>query len=303
MEPQQIRILQRIGKYILLTFLCIAIMSPVLTAVLGSLRTTGEFLTTPFGFPQGEWQWQHYTEILLGADIIECLTQPEVERVCNYFDLIQRQQFWQSLSNSILITLGVVGLNVPLASMLAFAFSRLRFKGRQFMFNVLSFGLLFPLSVAILPIFIQVRQVGLFDSRWGVILPLVAFGLPGSTIILRSFFITIPDELEDAAYIDGATTFGFFRYILIPMARPALAAVATIQVIAAWNEYFLPLLVLTNDDLWPLPLGIMQYQGQFGTDWSRVMAYVTLLIIPAVIFYIFTEKYIVTGLTGGELKG
>ena len=266
-------------RYAILTFLCIVIMSPVLTAVLGSLRTTGEFVAKPFGLPEGEWQWQHYSDIL------------------------QDSSFWQSMSNSALITLGVVILNVSLASMLAFAFTRLRFTGRNLIFNILSFGLLFPLTVAILPIFIQIRQLGLIDSLWGVITPLVAFGLPGSTIILRSFFIAIPIELEDASYIDGCTTFGFFRYVLLPMARPALAAVAVIQVIGAWNEYFLPLLVLNEDSLWPLPLGIMQFQGQFGTDWSRVMAYVTLLIIPAAIFYIFTEKYIVTGLTGGELKG
>lgn len=266
-------------RYAVLSFLVLVIMSPVLTAVLGSLRTTGEFISKPFGFPEGEWQWQHYTDIL------------------------QNPTFWQAMSNSALITLGVVTLNVTLASMLAFAFTRLRFRGRNILFNILSFGLLFPLTVAILPIFIQIRQMGLIDSLWGVITPLVAFGLPGSTIILRSFFIAIPTELEDASYIDGCTTFGFFRHILIPMARPALSAVAVIQVIGAWNEYFLPLLVLNEDGLWPLPLGIMQFQGQFGTDWSRVMAYVTLLIIPAVIFYVFTEKYIVTGLTGGELKG
>src|SRR5688572_5274118 len=266
-------------RYAILLFLCVVIMSPVLTAVLGSLRTTGEFISKPFGFPEGEWQWQHYSDIL------------------------QNPTFWQAMSNSALITLGVVTLNVSLASMLAFAFTRLRFTGRNLIFNILSFGLLFPLTVAILPIFIQIRQLGLIDSLWGVITPLVAFGLPGSTIILRSFFIAIPNELEDASYIDGCTTFGFFRYVLLSMACPALVAVVVILVIGAWNEYFLPLLVLNEDGLWPLPLGIMQFQGQFGTDWSRVMAYITLLIIPAVVFYVFTEKYIVTGLTGGELKG
>jgi raffinose/stachyose/melibiose transport system permease protein len=109
--------------------------------------------------------------------------------------------------------------------------------------------------------------------------------------------------LEDASYIDGCTTFGFFRRILLPLARPALTAVAVLQVIFSWNEYFLPLLVLNDPHLWPLPLGIMQFQGQFGTDWARVMAYVTLLLIPTVVFYLVAEKYIVTGLTGGELRG
>jgi raffinose/stachyose/melibiose transport system permease protein len=266
-------------KYVVLVTLSLIIMAPVFTAVSGSLRTNGQFLSKPFGLPRENIQWQHYTNILEDRD------------------------FWQSTSNSVLITLGVVTLNVSLASLLAFAFSRINFFGRELVFNVLSIGLLFPVVVALLPVFIQVRNMKLINSLWGVILPLVAFGLPGSVIILRTFFRAVPIELEDASYIDGCTRLGFFRFILLPLARPAIASVATLQVIAGWNEYFLPLLVLTDPKKWPLPLGVMQYQGQFGTDWARVMAYVTILIIPAVVFYLITEKFIVTGLTGGELKG
>src|SRR5690606_6970228 len=105
------------------------------------------------------------------------------------------------------------------------------------------------------------------------------------------------------AYIDGCTSYGFFLRILLPLARPALMAAAVLQVIGGWNEYFLPLLVLNDANLWPLSLGIMQCQGQFGTDWALVMAYVTLLIIPAVGFCLCAEQYIVAGLAGGELKG
>ncbi len=270
---------QNLFRYVILIALCLVIMAPIATAVLGSIRTTGEFISTPFGLPQRGIQWQNYTDILISP------------------------MFWNSLKNSLIITIGVTALNILLGSMLAFVFSRVIFRGRGLLFNILMIGLLFPLVVAILPIFIQVRQLGLINSMFGVILPLVAFGLPGTVIILRTFFASIPGELEDAAYIDGATTFGFFRFILLPLARPALLAVATLQVIASWNEYFLPLIVLVDDSLWPLPLGIMQFQGQYGTDYARIMAYVTLLIIPAVVFYLFAEKYIVTGLTGGELKG
>ncbi len=266
-------------KYVILIVLSLIIMGPVITTVLGSIRTTGEFLAAPLGLPLNGIQWQNYQSIL------------------------ESSSFWNSLKNSLIITVGVTTLNVSLASMLAFAFSRITFRGRSLLFNIMSLGLLFPLVVALLPIFIQVRQFGLMNNLWGVILPMVAFGLPGSVVILRGFFINIPSELEDASYIDGCTTFDFFRYILIPMARPALTAVAVLQVIASWNEYFLPLLVLHNAELWPLPLGIMQFQGQFGTEWAPIMAYVTLLIIPAVVFYLFAEKYIVTGLTGGELHG
>jgi raffinose/stachyose/melibiose transport system permease protein len=266
-------------RYTVVILICIVVASPVVTAVLGSLRTSGEFLTKPFGLPENGIQWQNYTSIL------ETVT------------------FWNAAKNSLFITVAVVVLNVTLASLLAFVLSRVQFRGRGILFNILSFGLLFPLVVAILPIFIQVRQLGLINSLWGVILPLVAFGLPGSMVILRGFFINIPGELEDAAYIDGCSTFNFFTMILLPLARPAITAVATLEVIGAWNQYFLPLLVLNDQSLWPLPLGVMQFQGQYGSDEARIMAYVTLLIVPSVIFYIFAERYIVTGLTGGELKG
>lgn len=283
MQMQDRNVLKRRGldllKYAILIALCLVIMGPVVTAILGSIRTTGELMAVPFGLPTRGIQWQNYTDILTSGT------------------------FWNALKNSLIITIGVTVLNILLSSMLAFVFSRVIFRGRGLLFNILMIGLLFPLVVAILPIFIQVRQLGLINSMFGVILPLVAFGLPGSVVILRSFFISVPSELEDAAYIDGCTTFDFFRFILMPLARPALLAVATLQVIASWNEYFLPLIVLVDASLWPLPLGIMQFQGQYGTDYARIMAYVTLLIIPAVIFYLFAEKYIVTGLTGGELKG
>ncbi len=267
-------------KYVVLIILCILVMSPVATAVSGSLRTNGEFMTTPFGLPTTSGiHWENYLEILLN------------------------NVFWNLMKNSLVITISVTLLNVVLGSMLAFIFARVNFRGRGLFFNILSLGLLFPIVIAILPIFIQIRQLGLINNLLGVILPLVAFGLPGSVVILRGFFIAVPNELEDASYIDGCTTFGFFRFILLPLARPALTAVAVLQVIGAWNDYFLPYLVLNDSKLWPLPLGIQQFQGEHLTDWARIMAYVTLLIIPAVIFYLFAEKYIVTGLTGGELKG
>ena len=273
------RSVRTIAKYTILIIICVVIMAPVLTAFLGSVRTTGEFLAHPFGLPQHGFQWSHYTEILKSSS------------------------FWNSMKNSVIITAGVAVLNIVLASMMAFVFSRMNFRGRNLIFNILLIGLLIPIVIAILPLFLQIRQLRLINNLLGVILPLVAFGLPGSVVILRGFFSSIPGELEDAAYIDGCTTFGFFRYILVPLARPAMMAVAVLQVIVGWNDYFLSLLVLNDPKMWPLPLGIMQFQGQYGTDYSRIMAYVTLLIIPAVVFYLFAEKYIVTGLTGGELKG
>lgn len=267
-------------KYTLLTALSVVMMLPVVVAFLGSIRTNGEFMTQPFGLPTRG----------LYLD--------------NYILILTDERFWRSGLNSLGITLGVVLLNIILSSMLAFAFSRIRFVSKGLWFNILSVGLLFPLVVAILPIFIQIRNFGLTGNLLGVILPMAAFGIPGSVVILRGFFISVPKELEEAAYIDGANIYQFFLRILLPIVRPAIFAVATIQIIAAWNEFFLPLVVLTGSpETWPLPLGLMQFQGQYGTDWAAVMTYITILMIPAIIFYLFTQRFIVTGLTGGELKG
>ncbi len=271
--------LSRFLMYVFVIMTALLMFSPVITVILGSIRTTGEFLTTPVGFPKSGIQWENYTDIL------------------------QSSNFWRSVKNSLIITVTTTILVVVIASPLSFVFARVNFKGRSIFFNILSIGLLFPLVVAILPVFLQIRNLNLINSFWGVILPLVTFALPGSTVILIGFFRAIPIELEDAAYIDGCTTVGFFRHILFPLARPAIAAIATLTVVTAWNDYFLSLVVLGDSQKWPLPLGLMQFQGQYGTEWAKVMAYVTLLIIPAVIFYLLAERYIVTGLTGGELKG
>ncbi|MBX3085721.1 MAG: carbohydrate ABC transporter permease [Anaerolineae bacterium] len=271
--------------YVLLIILSLIILTPVITAIMGGLKSTGEILSAPFSFPTNP-RWSNYSEILdVGSDTRAPST------------------FWQQLGNSGLIVLGTVSLTLVTSTLLAFVFARLVFPGRELIFNFFTLGLLFPITVAFLPVYLQVRNLGLINNLWGIILPLVAFAIPGSTIILRGFFRSIPGELEDASYIDGCDTLGFFRYILLPLARPALGTVLVLQTIVAWNEYFLPLLVLNDDKKWPLTLGIMQFQGQYGADWGKIMAFVTILIVPAVIFYLFTQRYIVTGLTGGELKG
>ena len=140
-------------------------------------------------------------------------------------------------------------------------------------------------------------------NLWGVIMPQIAFGLAGNVLILRAFFSSIPFELQDASYVDGCNDFAFFWRILLPLARPALGAVAVLAMVGSWNELFLPLVVLDSDKLWTLPLGTMQFMGDHTGDWALVLAFVTLTSIPAVIFYIFAERQIVSGLTAGAVKG
>lgn len=144
--------------------------------------------------------------------------------------------------------------------------------------------------------------MGLLDNPLGVILPQAAFGLPVTIIVLRSFFRTIPGEVEEAATLDGCGPFAFFWRILLPMARPALATVSVLAVVASWNNFMLPLVVFTDQNWWTLPVGVQAFQGQYADDTARVLAYVVLSMVPALAFYAVAERQLIGGLAG-SVKG
>lgn len=265
-------------KYVILIFFSLLVLIPLAVTFIGGFKTSGELLLSPFSLPE-EWVTDNYLGILRG-DV-----------------------FWRLLTNSILVMLGTAVGVVILASMAAFVFSRIKFRGRELLFNFMTLGLLFPIAVAILPLYITLRQAGLIDTLWGIILPQVAFGLPINILILRGFFIQVPQELEEAAAIDGCGSVGFFVRILLPLVRPALAAVVVLTMVASWNNFFLPLLVLNSDKLYTVPLGIMQFQGQYSTDWAKISAFISLSLIPTIAFYLVAERQIITGLTAGAVKG
>lgn len=284
MSTQQIRVsvlsnrASTLLQYLVAGFFALIVLVPLVATVINGFKSPADLLTDPFGLPR-IWQWENYTSI------------------------IQGEAFWRQLKNSTLVVLAVALGVVVLASMPAFVFARMTFRGRELLFQFFTLGLLLPITVLLLPLYITLRQVNLVDSLWGVILPQVAFGLPSTILILRGFFASIPRELEEAAAIDGCTSAGFFVRVLLPLMRPALAAVVVLTMVASWNDFFLPLLVLNKEQLWTLPLGIMQFQGQFGTDWGRVLAFVALSLIPTIIFYLLAERQIVAGLTAGAVKG
>ncbi|MEO8286624.1 MAG: carbohydrate ABC transporter permease [Chloroflexota bacterium] len=259
-------------------FIALMVLVPLGTAVLGGFKTTPDLVTSPF-------------------------TWPNPFQLTNYQLVLESPSFWQQLGNSTLVMLATAAGVVLLASMPAYVFSRMNFRGREVLFNFFTLGLLFPLTVAILPLYITLRQANLIDNLWGIILPQIAFGLPGNILILRGFFAAVPVEIEEAAIIDGCSYIGFFWRVLLPLVRPSLAAVVVLTMVASWNNYFLPLLVLNHENLYTLPLGIMQYQGQFGTDWSKVLAFISLALVPTIVFYLLAERHIVSGLTAGAVKG
>ncbi len=271
------RRLPRFFQYLVLTIVTLVILVPIVIMVFGALKTRGEMFSHPYT-PPIPAHWENFGQILTTAS------------------------FWTLLRNSLIVTLATTFGVVAASSLAAFVFARMHFRGKELAFNFLLLGLMFPITVAIMPVYLVIRQMHLVDSFAAVILVEIAFGVAGNTLILRGFFLSIPVELQDAASIDGSSTFGFFWRILLPLAKPALAAVAALTMIVSWNDLLTPLVLLNSDSLWTLPLGTMQFQGQYSSDLALTAAFITLSALPAILFYIFAERQIVAGLTAGALK-
>jgi raffinose/stachyose/melibiose transport system permease protein len=265
-------------RYVVSLLVAAIVVGPLAYALLGGFRDTGHLLDTPFALPE-DWFPNNYLEILRG------------------------ETFWRELGNSLLIAVIATLVVVAFSALAAFVFARMVFRGREVLYTLFTLGLLFPSAVAILPLYILVRGLGLLDNPLGVALPEAAFGLPLTIVILRPFFRSIPQELEDAARIDGCSTFGFFWRILLPLSRPALATVAVLAVVGSWNAFLLPLLVLGHSDQWTLPLGVMNFSTEYTADTARILAFTTLSMIPALGFYLLAERQLVGGLTSGAVKG
>jgi len=170
------------------------------------------------------------------------------------------------------------------------------------MYSLFAAGLMFPMTVAITPLYIMVRNLGLTNSLGGIILPQIAFALPTTVIILVPFLRAIPKELEEAAAMDGAGRLGFFFRMVVPLSIPGVITVGILAFIASWNAYLLPLFILNNEMQYTLPLGVQAFSSQYSVDTARVLAFTSLSMIPALVFFSLFERRIVGGLTGA-VKG
>jgi raffinose/stachyose/melibiose transport system permease protein len=270
--------LPRLFQYLILTIITIIVLVPIVIMVFGALKTRGEMFSHPYTLPiPAHWE--------------------------NFGVILRTPSFWILLRNSLIVALGTTLGVLIVCSLASFVFARMQFRGKELAFNILTLGLMFPITVAIMPVYLVVRQMHLIDTLQAVVLVQIAFAISINILILRGFFTSIPMELQDAAYIDGCNTFGFFWRILLPLARPALAAIAALTLIVSWNDLLTPLVILNKDSLWTLPLGTMQFQGQYSSDLALTAAFVTLTALPAIIFYLLAERQIVSGLTAGALKG
>ncbi len=267
-------------KYAVCVVVFIVIAVPLYIAIFGGMKSMGELQTAPLSVPL-PLVTTMYTDLLLS----------------------HVGSFWRDLGNSLVIGAVTLFLDLALCSVAAFALARIKFRLSGLIYNYFLLGLLFPLAVAILPLYLTLRTLGLVNSYWGVILPQVAFQVPWNIVLLRGFFQSIPRDLEDAVAIDGYGPLGFFFYAVLPLSTPILATAAIIALVASWNNFFLPLLVFNDAAKFTLPMGVMDFMGQHITGWNIILAFLTLAMIPAVALFIFAQKYIVAGLTSGAVKG
>jgi raffinose/stachyose/melibiose transport system permease protein len=290
--------------YRLLVLFAVAaiVIVPLLATALGGFKSLGELRVNAFGLPH-QWVFQNYLDILVPAELQSAAAWADIGQWGGNLAMLASHKYWQFLGNSLIIGFFTVSLTLAVAAPAAFAFAHLRFFGERFLYNYLILGLTFPFATAILPLFIKIRDLGLLDTHWGIILPQVAFGLAISILLLRNAFRQLPIELIESALIDGCGYNRIFWSIILPLSRPILSTVAIIAFVTSWNNFLLPLVVLNTTRKYPWPMGLMEYQGEYMTAWQLVLAFITLTILPAILMFILAQRHIVTGLTAGAVKG
>ncbi len=263
--------------YVVTLMLIGLMLGPVIYIIIGGFRTNSQITTDPAGLPD-PWVAANYTDVLTG------------------------ETFWRQVGNStiaaVATTVGVVVLGV----MASYVLARYRFRGRGAMYALFAAGLMFPATVAITPLYILIRDLGLVNTLPGVILPQIAFGLPTTIIILVPFLRAIPAELQEAASIDGCSRLGFFWRMVLPLSVPGVITVGILAFIGSWNSYLLPLFVLNDSSAFTLPLGVQAFSSEYSVDTAKVLAFTSLSMIPALVFFSHFERRIVGGLTGA-VKG
>ncbi|MDG9702529.1 carbohydrate ABC transporter permease [Streptomyces sp. DH37] len=262
--------------FIALLFVGVCV-APVLYMVLGGFRTNSQITTDPAALPR---PW------VIG----------------NYIGILKSTTFWGEFANSLIVavasTIGIVVLGL----MVSFVIARYEFRFKGAMYSLFAAGLMFPMVIAITPLYLVVKGLGLSDNLLGVIIPQIAFGLPTTVIILVPFLKAIPNEIEEAAAIDGMSRLGFFFRMAVPLSLPGVVTVGILGFVGSWNNYLLPLYILNTEANYTLPLGVQTFSSQYSTDTAKVLAFTSLAMLPALIFFSVFEKRIVGGLTGA-VKG
>ena len=269
----------KVALWITLLVVSLIWIAPVLFIFLTALKTRPDLIATgTFGLPT-EIAWQ------------------------NFPDAWEEANLSTTMVNSLIISFLKVPLGIFVSSLAAFALTRLRVPlGRVFL-AVIIMGAMIPVQVALAPLFRLILGLGLLNQYVGILLPYIAFGVPFQVFLLTAFFKSVPRELDEAARIDGASSWGIYWRVIIPLSLPALAALFVLDFVATWNEFGIALVILQRQDMWTVPLSLQAFTGQFGNNYTELNAAIFMSIIPVIIVYLLLQRYFVAGLTTGAVKG
>jgi alpha-1,4-digalacturonate transport system permease protein len=218
----------------------------------------------------------------------------------NYSDLFGKFTFGTYLWNSVFITVVATLLTLLFNSMAAFALSKFQFKGQKAVFLLIIATLMIPPTIILVPVFLVINSVNLLNSLWGVILPAVA--TPTGVFLLRQYMLTIPDELIEAARMDHASEWRIYWRIVLPLSAPALAVLAIFSVMWRWNDFLLPLIVLSKSEFFTLQLALNAFQGELNTQWHYLLAMTVITLLPITLVFAFLQRYITTGIASAGVK-
>ncbi|MEJ1160165.1 carbohydrate ABC transporter permease [Prosthecomicrobium sp. N25] len=250
---------------------------PILMMAVWGFKTTGEIFGKPFA-------------------------PPDFANIANYVTVLTETNFFTYLGNSLFVTGTSILLILTLGTMAAYGIARYDFRGNVAVYLFFLAGLMVPLKLAIIPLFIQMRDLGLLDSRIGLIVVYTAMGLPSAVFIMTGFLRTLPKELEDAARIDGASDARIMLSVMLPLARPAMVIAAIHNAVPIWNDFFFPLVFVQTDARKTLPQGLTAFMGEYTTNWGVLFAGLTLSALPITLLYILLSRQFIQGMTSGALK-
>ncbi len=264
-------------QLLLLSYAAIVVY-PLLIMLVSSLKTTAEIFESPLGLV------------------------PETIRWSNYVDAWNQANFGTYFRNSIFVGIVSVLLILFLGSMAAYVLARFSFPGNRAIYLLFLAGFMIPVRLAIVPLFIMMRDLSLLDTLWSLILVYVASGMPFTIFLLVNFFRHIPRDLEDAAVLDGAGPFQVYYQIMLPLVRPALATVGLFHFLNVWNDFFFPLIFIRSEELRTVPLGVSTFFGEYTNDWALLFAALSISIVPVIVVYLLASRQFIAGLTAGAIK-
>lgn len=269
----------QIGLWLALVLSVMIWATPIVFMLFTSLKSEADVFGTPAFVPPWSPDWSNYVEAL------------------------ERGNLLRAGGNSLIVAIVKVPIGLFISAAAAFALSRLHFRWQRALMIVIAVGAMVPVQVAIAPLFQVVLSMNLLSTHIGLILPYIAFGLPYQTFILYGFFRQIPVELDESARLDGAGNWRLFVQIILPLAKPALAALFILDFVATWNEYSIALALLQSSESWTIPLSIQGFQSQFTSAYGPLNAFTIMSVIPVLIVYLMFQRYFVQGAFSGAVKG